>query len=56
MSFPSLQNHSQVLQTYGFLNSLPQRYLGYQATILLINSNFARDIYFIFLFIYLFTY
>ena len=60
-----------MLRTYGFLNFLLQRYLGDQATFLLIqiNSNFAPDIYlsvylciylfiyvFIYLFIYLFSY
>ena len=48
-----------MLRTYGFLNFLLQRYLGDQATFLLIqiNSNFAPDIYlFVYLCIYLFIY
>ena len=58
LSFPLLPNQPQVLRTYGFLNFLLQRYLGDQATFLLINSSFASDIFLFYyiLFIYLFTY
>ena len=58
LSFPLLQNQPQVLRTYGFLNFLLQRYLGDQATFLLINSSFASDIFLFYyiLFIYLFIY
>ena len=51
-----MQNQPQVLQTYGFLNFLLQRYLGGQATFLLINANFGPDIFLFYLFIYLFIY
>ena len=44
-----------MVRTYGFLTFLLQRYLGKQASFLLVNSNFAQDIFFI-LFIYIFTY
>ena len=49
-----MQNQPQVLRTYGFLNFLLQRYLGDQATFLLINLNFSPDIFLFYLFIYLF--
>ena len=51
-----MQNYPQVLRTYGFLNFLQQRYLGDQTTFLLINSNFAPDIFYFILFIYSFMY
>ena len=45
-----------MLRTYGFLNFLLQRYLGDQATFLLIDFNFTPDIFLFYSFIYLLIY
>ena len=45
-----------MLRTYGFLNFVLQRYLGDQATFLLINSNFAPYIFLFYICIYIYIY